>query len=325
MRKRSAPASSRLVRLAAVFVVALVSACGTAAAPDAYDRLTTTTKVAWDPIQVNVGLTIRAGGETIEVDPSAIAVVFDGAATKTGLHVALPADDLRLDPGELDRLGFAGDSVDVDVVYDGRKLYARSALLGSTLRTILGPSGKVPPGDLAGWLGFGSEGEFAALSNLLGMNPTGRSSDPAASAPPATAAALKQTLEAAGITLTSAGVQPHDGSAAFHVAIAIDSDQLVASPFFDARTRTQLGQLGVSVQAFTFSGDVWLDPGGSRIVEIDLHVVSIAHPSEGGDIRITFRDPDGSVSLAPPPSFVDVPLGALITEMTRLIGTGAES
>ena len=321
MRKRSAAASWVLVALA----VALVTGCGTAAAPDAYDRLTATTKVAWDPIQVNVGLTIRSDGETIEIDPSAIAVIIDGAASKTGIHVALPADDLGLAPAEMDRLGFAGDSVDVDVVYDGQKLYARSALLGSALRTILGPSGKVPPGDLTGWLGFGSEGEFAALSNVMRLDPAAPSPHPGASGPLTAAVSLKRTLEAAGITLTSAGVQAHDGGASFRVAIAIDSDQLVASPFFDVQTRAQLGQLGVSVQAFTFSGDVWFDPAGTRIVDVDLHVVSVAHPSDGGDIRITFADPDGTVSLAPPPSFVDVPLGALITEMTKLIGKGAES
>ena len=314
----------RLVAVASAVLAAalLLVACGPPAAPDAYDLLTATTKAAWDPIQVNVGLTATDGDTTITIAPTAIAMVIEAAGTKTAIHVALPGASLGLDSTMLDRLGFAGDSLIFDVIYDGQKLYARSALLGTSLRMILGPSGKVPPGNLAGWLGLGSAEEFAALSNLMGAAPAG----PGLASPSADASvSLKASLDAIGITLSSAGTEQHAGAAALHLKVAVDPAKLLASPSFDPATRAQIGKLGFPVGALTVSGDVWIDQASNRVTEVEFHVGSTVKPEQVADVTVTFHDPDGTVSLEAPSTFVDIPIGTLIGEMMKLLGKGAES
>jgi hypothetical protein len=300
----------------------LGAACGSPAAPDAYDLLSASTKGVWDPLQINVGVVVKDGDTTITIEPTAMAMVVDGAGNKSGIHIALPAESLGLNPFMLDQLGIDGDSIDFDVIYDGQNLYARSALLGTSLRMLLGPSGKVPPGNLAGWLAFGSAADFAALSNLMGAAPTGPSAGPSGDG---SAGSLKAALEEIGITLTSAGTEKRAGTDALHLTVAIDTAKLFASQYFDAATRAQLGQLGVPVQAITVSGDIWIDQAANRVVELDVHVGSTAKAAQTGDITVTFRDPDGSVSLAAPGSSVDVPIGILIAEMMKLLSNGAES
>ena len=318
MRSRSAALTALILSASLA-----IGGCGSPAAPDAYDLLTATTEAAWDPIQINIGLTAKDGDTTFTIDPTAIALVAAGGGTKTAVHIALPAASLGLEPSMLDALGFDGDAITFDVLYDGAKLYARSAMLGTTLRMILGPSGNVPSGNLAGWLAFGSAEEFAALSNLVGgSGPIG----PGAASPPGgSPAPLKAALGDLGITLSNAGTEQHGGIAAIHLAIAIDTQKLLASPLFDAATKAQLGQLGVSLGALTLSGDLWIDPAANRVVEMDLHVGSSTEPDQAADVTVTVRDPDGSVSLEAPSAFVDVPIGTLVREMLKLLGRGAES
>ncbi len=317
MRRRLAAAVSSVLAAAL-----LLASCGAPAAPDAYDLLAATTKTAWDPIQINVGLTARGGDTTIAIEPSAIAMVVAGAGTKTAVHIALPAESLGLEPFMLDALGFDGDAITFDALYDGAKLYARSAMLATMLRTILGPTGKVPPGNLSGWLAFGTAEEFAALSNILGAPP----GDPGSASPSAgRSASLKASLEEMGVTLSSAGTEQHGGIAALHLEIEVDAETLLASPSLDAATKAQLGQLGIAVGELTFSGDVWIDQAANRVIELDIHVGSNAKPDQVADVTVTFHDPDGTVSLEAPPAFVDVPIGTLVREMMRLLGRGAES
>jgi hypothetical protein len=297
----------------------LAGACSTPAAPDAYDLLSASTKAAWDPLQVNVGVVIKDGDTTITIEPTAIGMVVDGAGQKSAVHMALPAETLGLDSFMLDQLGIDGDSIDVDVIYDGQRLYAKSPILGQSLRILLGPTANVPPGNLAGWLAFGSAEEFAALGNLMAL--PGPSLTPSAGP----TGSLKSILGDIGITLTSAGTEKHDGRDALHLVVAVDTDKLFASSYFDAMTRAQIGQLGIPIKALAISADIWIDQAANRVFETDVHVASTTEPDQTGDIRVTFRDPDGSISLLAPPSSVEIPIGTLVTEMMKLLSKGAES
>lgn len=305
-----------------VFVVAaLVAACGgTAAAPDPYDQLTTSGKATWDPIQVNVGVKVTAGGHIVILDPKDIALVVDTAAEKLALHISLPASGLGIPAEAMDQLGIDGDSLDFDMVYAGDALYARSAFFSPMLRMILGPTGKVPAGDLSGWLKFGTKDELAALQAIGG----GAAGMPSL-APASSLAATRASFEAAGVTLSSAPNEMHNGIDAQHIKIAVDLTKLASNPDFIAGAGPQSGQAIAMMKALTFSGDLWLDPATNRVLEADGHVASTNDPATVGDVTVTAHDPDGSVSLEPPTSSVDVPLGTLITEMMKLLGKGAES
>jgi hypothetical protein len=316
---RNRPA--RLVTLLFV-VAALVAACsGTAAAPDPYDQLTTSGKATWDPIQVNVGVKVTAGGHTVTLDPKDIALVVDSAAEKLALHISLPASRLEIPAAALDQLGIDGDSLDFDVVYAGDAMYGRSTFFRPMLQMILGPTGKVPAGDLSGWLKFGTKEELAALQAIGG----GAAGMPSFAPPSNGVAATRASFEAAGITLTSAANEKHNGIDAQHIKIAVDLTKLTSNPDFIAGAGPQSGQMIAMMKALSFSGDLWLDPATNRVIEADGHVASTNDPAAVGDVTVTAHDPDGSVSLDPPTSSVDVPLGTLITEMMKLLGKGAES
>jgi hypothetical protein len=304
-----------------IVMAALLAGCsGNAAAPDPYDQLATSLKATWSPIQVNVAVKVTAAGTTVALDPKDIAMVVDAAAEKFALHISLPASGLGIPAAALDQLGIDGDSLDFDVVYAADALYARSPLLKPMLRLVLGGTGKVPAGDLGGWLKFGTREEMAALSALSG----GAAGMPSFAPPSNIAVASKSWFDAAGISLSTAATAKHNGIDAQHITIAVDLTKLAANPDFRAGAGAQSGQAIALMRTLTLSGDLWLDPATNRVIEADGHV-SNTDATVVGDVSVTAHDPDGSVSLDPPASSVDVPLGTLISEMMKLLGKGAES
>jgi hypothetical protein len=319
---------NRLALLASVLmaVAVLVGGCsGAAAPPDPYEQLTTSIKTTWNPIQINLGIVVTAAGKTVTLDPKDIAMVLDTAGAKFGLHVSLPAAGLGVPALALSQLGIEGGSLAFDMVYVDDAIYARSALFKPTLRMILGPTGKVPAGDLTGWLKLGTKAELMALGALSGAARGMPSLPPRSVADQTTSAAVKASFEAAGITLSIAGTEKRNGSDARHLKLAVDLEKLAANPGFVAGAGAQGGPMIAAMKSFTFSGDLWIDPATNRIVESDLHMASTKDPTQVGDLTVTAHDPDGTVSLAAPPSSVDVPLGTLVTELMKLVGKGAES
>jgi hypothetical protein len=319
---------NRLALLASFVIAAtvLVGGCsGAAAPPDPYEQLTTSIKTTWNPIQINLGIVVTAAGKTITLDPKDIAMVLDTAGAKFGLHVSLPAAGLGVPASALSQLGIEGDSLDFDMVYADDAIYARSSLFKPTLRMILGPTGKVPVGDLTGWLKLGTKAELMALAALSGAARGMPSFPPGSDADQSTPAAVKASFEAAGITLTIAGTEKRNGSDARHLKLAVDLGKLAANPDFLAGAGAQGGPMVAAMKSFTISGDLWIDPATNRVVESDVHMASTKDPTQVGDLTVTAHDPDGTVSLDAPTSSVDVPLGTLVTEMMKLVGKGAES
>lgn len=302
----------------------LVGGCTSTAAPaNPYDQLTTSMKTAWSPVQVNVGLTVTAAGQTVTLDPKDLAFVVDEAAQTFALHVSIPTMGFGIPDSALSALGIDGDTVDFDVLYAADALYARGAFLKPVLKSILGPVGKLPAGDLTGWLKLGTKEELAALS-ALERSATGM---PSASQSPLDAGLLRASLDEIGISLTTVGVEAHNGTNAQHLKIAFDMAKLAANPSFVAGAGGNTAQVAAMAKAISVSGDVWIDGGSNRVVESDLHVSTTADaPAVAvADVTVTARDPDGSVSLAPPASSIAVPIGTLISQVMKMIGKGAES
>jgi hypothetical protein len=302
----------------------LVGGCTSTAAPaNPYDQLTTSLKTAWSPVQVNVGLTVTAAGQTVTLDPKDLAFVVDEAAQTFALHVSIPTMGFGIPDSALSALGIDGDTVDFDVLYAADALYAKGAFLKPVLKSILGPVGKLPAGDLTGWLKLGTKEELAALS-ALERSATGM---PSASQSPLDAGALRTSLDEIGLSLTTVGVEAHNGTNAQHLKIAFDMAKLAANPSFVAGAGGNTAQVAAMAKAISVSGDVWIDGGSNRVVESDLHVSTTADaPAVAvADVTVTARDPDGSVSLAPPASSIAVPIGTLISQVMKMIGKGAES
>jgi hypothetical protein len=323
---RALDVRNRLALLISIAVASatLVGACTSTAAPaNPYDQLTTSVKTAWSPIQVNVGLTVTAAGKTVTLDPKDVAFVVDEAAQTFALHVSIPAMGFGIPESALSELGIDGDTVDFDVLYAADALYARGAFLKPMLKSILGPVGKLPAGDLTGWLKLGTKEELAALSALE----RSAAGVPSASQGPLDAGVLKASLDEVGISLTTAGVEAHNGANAQHLKIAVDMAKLAADPSFVAGAGGNTAQVAAMAKAITLSGDIWIDQASNRVVESDLHVATTADAAAVAlaDVTVTARDPDGSVSLAPPASSIAVPLSTLISQVMKMMGKGAES
>lgn len=288
VRKRLAP----LVSLVIAAVVLTAGCAGAAAPPDAYQQLTTSMKTTWNPIQVNVGLTVTAAGQTVTLDPADIAIVIDAAGGKGAVHISLPASDLGIPDSALLQLGIDGDSIEFDMVYAGDALYARSAMFKPVLKLVLGPAGKLPAGDLTGWLKLGTKDELAALTAISGsgaMPSVVPSSDENA--------ATKASLEAAGITLTIVGTEKRNGADLQHLKVAVDMAKLATNPSFlaGAGGGAQAAQTAAMVKALSFTGDLWMDPTTHRIVESSAH--RHAHVAELR--RIRRRSPSRSDPSSP--------------------------
>ena len=315
----------RLVAFAALLlaVVLTIAGCGGASGPpDPYQLLNDSAKTTWDPIQINIGMTFSVAGKSYTLDPKDIAVVVDGASQKTGIHVSIPAATFGVPAGALDELGIDGDSFDFDVVYAGDALYMRSALMAPTLKMLLGSVGRLPRGDLTGWLKLGTKEELAALSALAGAGA-------AASPPPGAITEIsRKAFEDAGITLTAApAVEKHNGADAQHIAFSLDTAKLASNPAFAAGAGggTQAAQGIAMLKALSVSGDIWVATATKRIVEVKTHIAPASDAAQGGDVTITAHDPDGSVSLEAPASSVDVPIGILMSEMMKLVSGGSVS
>jgi hypothetical protein len=123
---------------------------------DPYELLSKAMNADRYPVQVNFGMSATADDTAMSIDPASIGVVIDEGAGSGAVHVSIAADDLGLDPADLDELGVTGDSIDLDVVWNGDAAYARIPILGSVLEMALAGTGGLPSGDLTVWLRLGT-------------------------------------------------------------------------------------------------------------------------------------------------------------------------
>jgi len=297
----------------------MLAACGGSTAGDPYELLQTATKTTWSPVQVNVGLEAKDAGTTISIDPASIGVVVDKDAGTGALHVSLSAAALGLDATGLAALGISGGSIDVDAVYDGAAIYARSPILGSVLAMLLAQSGELPSGDLSGWLRLATAADLAGLKDTLGSG----AEIPTVSMPPiADAKALKDVLEGAGITLKLEGTEQHDGAEAYHLSVAIDNDKLFSSDYLSGVSPTEVTSARAALEALKLDIDVWIDKASNHLVEVVAAGSSTADASQSATLTVKLGDPDGSISTTAPDSFTELPLDAILQNVMQLIGQG---
>jgi hypothetical protein len=304
-----------------VTLAAVAAACGgqTATTNDPYEIVHRSQAATWDRVQVDVGISVT-GPDTISIDPSALRFAIDTEAGKANVHVAFPISALGDSAAELRQLGITGDNLELDAIYDGEALYAKSPL-GNLLAALMIQAGEIPSGDMTGWLRLFSAEDVESLGSLFGggLTPIPVPDDlPFASA--ADVATLKATLEGMGIALTHAGTESHNGVDADKVAVAIDLAKLAASEYF-----TDLGSNGMvdlDPADGTLSVDLWFDRGNGRLIGIDIHAASTADPTEKADITINLHEPDAGVSFDAPASFVEVPLIDMLSTLMESFGGG---
>ena len=294
--------------LVAVIVVVLAGCNNAPAASDPYQVLYDANG-KWDTVQVNVGLSAQGGDTPLTLDPSAIKVVVDSNAGKGLVHVALPVAQLQIDAATLGQLGITGDTLDLDVLWDGDALYAKAPALKSFVQLLLLQAGQTVTGDLGGWLRLATKSEFEALAGVAGGGVT-PSIAPMPSA--ASAADLKAKAEAAGVALTLAGSEQHAGVDANHITFTLDWKKFAQSDFMKGAEASQAQTFLAAMDGVTLTGDVWVDKVAKRVVGVDIHG---AKDSEKFDMTITAKAPDAGTSFDAPADAVNVPLMGMVTQL----------
>ena len=296
----------------------VVAACGgtgatpTPAAPaDAYSVVTKAVQAPMDKVKVDVGIK-TTGTSPITIDPKSIEVVVDTKAGKGSFHLSLPKAALGSDASALP---ITGDTIDLDVLFDGQAVYAKSPLAATFLPLLLSQSGQQVPGDLTGWIKLGTAEE---LGGLLGGLTAGSSAKPSM---PAMASLspdeIKQKLEDAGVTLTYVGAENRNGVDSDHMTVTVDPTKFAASDVAKQVPAGQLGQLKDLAGQGTVSGDLWFNRSDGRINEADINVTD-----KGGStttLTVLVSDP-GNVSFDAPTGAVEVPITPLIQALMSLGG-----
>jgi hypothetical protein len=314
----------RLLALTLIAITAAVAACSGSGTTDPYQLAWSARSASWDQVQVDVGVTVK-GSTPITIAPGAIRLVADTKAGKGLFHVSLPTSALGTDGSAmLTQLGITGSTLDLDVLYDGNALYAKSPLAPTLLSMLLASSGGVPSGDLTGWLKLASKADVDALGALGALGGLASSIPSTAPMPSvADAAGLKSQLESMGITLTFAGVEQHSGVSANRLTAAVDWRKLAASPYLAAGTTQAQVQAGlVALEAATVNLDLWLDKSSNRVVGVDFKASPKADASQSAEVTIDLKSPDAGTSLDAPSSFVEVPLMQNLSQLIKSFGGG---
>jgi hypothetical protein len=304
----------------AVFIAATAAACGNSASTsDPYELLRKAGTAEQTQVQVDIGASIKTAGTTVTLDPGAIRVVIDKPAGKGTFHVSLPAAALGIPQAQLAQFGVTGSTIDLDVLWDGQALYAKSAVLG-TLMPMLAAQMQItlPSGDLTGWLKLLTKADIDSFAGGMA------SAAPSAAPSMPDAATLKKDLEDAGITITLAGTESKNGVNANHLKGTIDSAKMLASPQFTAMSATQRTQIEGALKSATVSFDMWVDASSGKFVEIDGHVVPNDPTATGtaamsGDLTIAFSTPS-SPNFDTPSGAVEIPMMEIVGQLLKAFG-----
>lgn len=296
----------------AVFVAAMVAACGNnAGTSDPYELLRRAATANQDQIQVDIGANIKSSTQTVTLDPGSIRVIVDKPAGKGTFHLSVPTSALSLTAAQLTQFGITGSTIDLDVLWDGQALYAKSPVLGALMPALAAQMGiTLPSGDLTGWLKLLSKAEL----DTLGL---GSTAAPTAAATMPDAATLKQKLDEAGVTLTLVGTESKNGVNASHVKGTVDSAKLLASPAMANVSASQRSQVEAALKDATVSFDLWVDGSSNHLVEIDGHVVGNTSPSGTIDLTIAFSTPS-SPNFDTPSGAVEIPTMQIVGQLMQL-------
>jgi hypothetical protein len=319
-RRRAGPLGLVFAALAVLALV--VAACGAASATptpapssDAYSVVSKAVAAPMDRIKVNVGIKTTGGKTPMTIDPKQIEVVADTKAGKGTFHLSLPKSALGSDGSALP---IAGDTLDLDVLFDGQAIYAKSPLAATFLPLLLSQSGQQVPGDLTGWIKLGTAEELGGLVSGLAAGASAQPSIPAVAS--MTPDQIKQKLEEAGITVTYVGAEQHNGIDADHMTVTVDPSKLENSDIAKNVPGGQLGQLKDLAGSGTLSGDLWFDRSTGRFAEADINTTDKTS-GENATITVLLSDP-GNVSFDAPANAPEVPIAPLIQSLMSSFGGG---
>ncbi len=304
---------SGVLAVIAIVAAACSSTPASPATPDPYELARKAMATPRQQVQINVGASVKASGTTVSLDPANIQIVVDSTAGKGLVHISLPVAALGADSASLQALGITGSTLDVDAIYDGQALYAKSPLIKALVQMLAAGGGSMPSGDLGGWLRLATSDQLKALGSGV---------ESAAPSPSGSldAASVRKDLGDAGLTLTFAGTETRNGAQQDHVTAAVDVNKLLTSPAFDSVSQGQAKQIRDAAANASVSGGFWVDHGSGQLSEIDIHFASTGRDAASGDVTITLAAPAAGTSFAAPAGAVDLPIESMLGEALKMFG-----
>jgi hypothetical protein len=301
-----------------VALAAVLAACGPTAqtTSDPYELVRRSQSATWDRLQVDVGITV-SGSEAFSIDPSALRFAVDTEAGKVNVHIALPIAALGDAATELQALGITGETLELDVIWDGDALYAKSPL-GNVLAALMIQAGEIPTGDMTGWLKLMTKAEFESLVDMVGGGAGIPDPDDLPIPSAADAATMKSQLEEMGITLTHAGTASRNGADVDKVTGTVDLEKLAQSETFQDLNSDS--PLDLDPEDGTLSFDLYFDRPNARLVGIDIHAASKSDPTETAEVTINIHDPDAGVGFDAPAGATEVPLLEMLGTLFEAFG-----
>ena len=321
----------KFVALLAVVAIALLAACSNkpAAVTDPYQVLDAATSASYgDLVQVNVGFDFT-GSQDVHVSPNALRLIVDTKSGKADVALSLPLADLGIDAATRTTLGLTGDTLDLDVRFDGTAVYTKSPLLQPMLTALMAQTGGTP-GDYSGWVQIGTAEELAALAASLAPQ---ASFGPLGSVTPAAshdAASLKRDMEEGGVTLTYVGREQRGGVDADHLTVALDVDKFRNSDMAAELPAAQMTQIEVAFTQADITADLWVAADSHKVTEIDATVTGKATAGASADFSagdkvsfaVLFSEPSDASALQAPADYTELPLAPMIQTLLQSFGPG---
>jgi len=300
--------------LSVLLLAAIVVGCTAPAATDPYVLTSNSLDAGWHRVQLELSLRADVEDRTVAIERGDIRLAFDAEAGTGSFSLSVAPAALGLGPDEVVSLGLPGDRLELDVLFDGEAVFARSPLAAHFLPMLLAQFGDVPAEDYSGWLRLGTKQEFEVLAALASMGSpqpdfvTPELEELAALGP----AELQQLLADYGVALSFVGVEHREGVEASHLRFLFDTASVAQNQFLPGLDPRQLGEMAAAEVRLTT--DAWLHPTTNRPVELSFEMTSSDPALPELSLSLYVGEPDASVTFAAPDSYVDVPVLTIIQQ-----------
>ena len=310
-----------LVSAAALAATLAVAGCSPAATPtpppDPQSLLAAASKANYpSKLEITMGGSFTASGATTALPDKLLVIDVDTAAGVGSVHLAIPASLLGADGAKtLAQFGVTGDSLTLDVLYDGSALYAKSPALPALVSELATLAAGVTMPQLTGdtWAKVLDEATIKQLtSSAQGAVES--------AAPAASAADTAAILDEIGASLTLGPQTTGAGGPANDVKLSVDPAKLKAYMLAHPEQfpTTQLSSISALGTLTAVSADVLVDVATSRIEEVSL---TIGASASGSDVTLTAKvdiaEAPAGVSFAAPSGAVDLPLVQIVAPLVQ--------
>ena len=322
MRHRAFAASALVA--AAIVIAGCSPAASPTPPPDAATLMTAASKASYPTkLEITFGGSFTNAGTSTNLPDKLLTIDVDTVAGAGVVHLAVPTSLFPSNVApQLAQLGVTGDTLSVDVLFDGKALYAKSPMLPALMSqlSLLGGATDLPTLTADTWAMLVDE---ATMKQIMSSATTAVAS--AAPAASASTTDMKTQLDQAGITLTLGAQTTGAGGPANDIKVAIDPVKLkaYAQANADKLPSTAGSQLSNLDNLTSLSADILVDVATSRVEQVS---VSAAGKQNGADMGFAFKigiaEAPAGTSFSAPAGAVNVPIVQMLTPFLSGILSG---